>query len=106
MADMNVLWAELHLEPYEKEKHAQLVFKFLYWEESVSGGPIIVAGGNVYNHDNLAYIARDEGVVAGDKKPAGAGVYLHPNVVWYSRTLDVTMPEKLRPIILEALGIS
>lgn len=109
MADITVLWAGAkwrQLVPYEKEKHAQLVFKFLYWGEGISGTPIIIAGESIYAHKDLAFIAKNKGVVAG-QQPNGAGICWDKGVVqrWSSQILKVTTPEELRPIILEALGL-
>ena len=107
MSDITVLWAGPELVPYEKEEHAQLVFKFLYWGEGANGHPIIIAGNNNYSHANINFIAEGSDVVAHDKKPDGAGTCLWEfGISWTSTSLKVTTPDALRPIILEAIGLS
>jgi len=100
---MKVYFIDLSKEavPYQKEKHAKLAYKFLFWSKE---NVLLVGSRNLEMHKE---VWKEAGLLAPERLPDGAGSILPPGEVcsWDSCGYDIYTPDQYKPLILEALGM-
>ena len=103
---MKVLWQESTggaCLPYDKTKHANSVYKFLYWRQD---GEVLLAGPQGDPMPSHSVLHRLAGKSVPGGRPDGAGGAFRGRIIsWESVGYEVMTPEELRPKIAEALGL-
>lgn len=101
------------VQEYQKEKHAKNVYAFHFWETT----PLLIAGDascdNYFHmqYEKLLEYFQKSGRKIPVQKPSGAGHYHSrnnpPEIIWGwgEYLLTGETPERLRLIILDALGL-
>jgi len=111
--EIEIIWVTKRgTQPYKKE-FCKDIWNFLFWEGKAGEKSLLIAGNGIYisgdaTFDALLSCYRQYGNRVPNRNPDGAGKRPGSFGIgiskWDSMDLGITTPERLRPIIREALG--